>query len=74
MLEFDDQRRMWRLTPAAQRVTEAKLRAAQQRQLQELPDELMVDVMSRVTQRYIHGTPMMATMLRREFQYGTRRL
>lgn len=72
MLEFDDRRRMWRLTPAAQRVTEARLRAAASRTVEELPDELMVDVMSKVTQRYMRGSPMIATMLRREFMFGTK--
>jgi hypothetical protein len=72
MLEFDPVRRMWRLTPAAERVTEARLRAAQTRTLEELPDELMVEVMSKVTQRYLHGSPMVATMLRREFAFGTK--
>lgn len=71
MLEFDEKRRMWRLTPAAQRVTEARMRAAQASSLEKLPDELMVEVMSKVTQRYMHGSPMVATMLRREFQFGT---
>lgn len=73
MLEFDERRHMWRLTPAAERVTEAKLRAAQQRQMQELPDELMVETMSRVLQRYRSTDHMLATMIRREFVFGTRR-
>jgi len=71
MLEFDERRKMWRLTPAAERVTEARLRAAASTQIEELPDEVMVEVMSKVTQRYMHGSPLVATMLRREFQYGT---
>lgn len=73
MLEYDQPRKMWRLTEAARRVTEAKLRAVQQQTLQELPDEMMIEVMSRVTQRYMHGTPMVASMLRREFLFGTKR-
>jgi hypothetical protein len=73
MLEFDHKRKMWRLTPAAQRVTEARLRAAHAKTMEELPDELMVDVMSKVTQRYRHSDPMLATMLRREFAFGTQR-
>jgi hypothetical protein len=71
MLEFDERRKMWRLTPAAQRVTEARLRAAATRQIEELPDEVMIEVMSKVTQRYLHGSPMVATMMRREFRFGT---
>ena len=73
MLEFDPKKRMWRLTPGAKRVTEARLRAGQSKTIEELPDELMVEVMSKVTQRYIHGTPMVASMLRREFLFGTKR-
>ena len=73
MLEFDRKRSMWRLTPGAKRVTEARLRASQSKAIEELPDELMIEVMSKVTQRYIHGTPMVASMLRREFLFGTKR-
>lgn len=72
MVEFDQERRLWRLTDGGERVTEAKLRAASSRSIESLPDEVMVEVMAKVTQRYIHGSPMVATMLRREFQYGTR--
>ena len=71
MLEFDPAKRMWRLTPAADRVTRARLKAAQTRTLEALPDESMVEVMAAVTGRYLHGAPMIAHMLRREFLYGT---
>lgn len=63
---------LWYPTPAAQRVTEARMRASQAKTMEDLPDELMVEVMSRVTQRYLHGTPMLASMLRREFAFGTK--
>lgn len=72
MLEFDDKARMWRLTDGGERVTEARLRAAQSKSIERLPDEQMIDVMAKVTERYIHGSPMIATMLRREFAFGTR--
>lgn len=72
MLEFDPLRRMWRLTPAGQRVTKARVRAATSNGIEQLPDEAMIDVMAKVTQRYMHGSPMIASMLRREFLFGTK--
>jgi hypothetical protein len=72
MVEFDDQRRLWRLSEGGERVTQARLRAARSRAIEALEDEVMVEVMAKVTQRYLHGSPMLATMLRREFLYGTR--
>jgi hypothetical protein len=71
MLEYDDQRRMWRLSAGGDRVTRARLRAAASKQIDTIPDEQLVDVMAHVTSRYRHGDPVMATMLRREFDYGT---
>lgn len=71
MLEFDENRRMWRLSSGGQRVTEARLRAAAAKQIDSVPDEALVDVMAHVTTRYRLGDPVMATMLRREFLYGT---
>jgi hypothetical protein len=72
ILEFDQQRKMWRLSPGGRRVTEARLRAAQSNGIEKLPDESMIEVMSKVTQRYWHGSPMIASMLRREFLFGTK--
>jgi hypothetical protein len=71
MLERDDERKMWRLTDAGRRVVTAKLRAATSREIEALEDEAFVDVMAKVGQRYRHGSPMIAHMLRREFLYGT---
>ena len=71
MIEYDRERHMWRLSEGGQRVTKARLRAAHSRTIEAIPDEAMVDVMAKVTQRYIHGEPMMAHLLRREFAYGT---
>jgi len=71
MVEFDEERRMWRLSDGGERVTQAKLRAAQSTAIEALDDEVMVEVMAKVTQRYMHGSPMLATMLRREFAFGT---
>lgn len=71
MLEFDDEKRMWRLSPGGERVTRARLRAAKAKTIDLIPDEQLVDVMAHVTSRYRLGDPVMATMLRREFQFGT---
>lgn len=72
MVEFDQQKRMWRLSQGGERVTEARLRAAQSRTIEDLPDEAMVEVMAKVGQRYVHGSPMVASMIRREFMFGTK--
>jgi hypothetical protein len=72
MVEFDDQKRMWRLSPGGERVTEAKLSASRSRGIEAIDDDAMVEVMAKVAQRYMHGSPMLAKMLRREFDYGTR--
>lgn len=72
MLEFDGKRKMWRLTEAGQRVTKARVRAATSNGIERLPDEAMIDVMAKVTQRYLHGSPLIAHMLRREFLFGTK--
>lgn len=71
MFDFDENTRMWRLSAGGQRVTRAKLRAAASKQIETVPDESLVEVMAHVTSRYRHGDPMTATMLRREFLYGT---
>ena len=73
MLAFDDKARIWRLTPGAERVTKARLRAAHSTALDSMPEEQMVDVMAHVTGRWRHADPMVATMLRREFIFGTGR-
>lgn len=71
MVEYSGERRMWRLSPGGVRVTEAHLKAAQQRTIEAVPDEALVDVMSHITGRYMHGDPLIANLLRREFQFGT---
>jgi hypothetical protein len=71
MVEYDRERRLYRLTEGGERVTQAKLRAGQSRAIEAVPDEAMVEVMSSVLTRYRHGEPMLAHLLRREFQYGT---
>lgn len=71
ILEYDEPKKLWRLTLAGRRVVTAKLRAATSREIETLEDEAFVDVMAKVGQRYRHGSPMIAHMLRREFLYGT---
>jgi hypothetical protein len=63
--------KQWRLSEGGLRVVKARVKAAQTRQLEALPEEAMIDVMANVTSRYHHASPMTAAMLRREFAYGT---
>jgi hypothetical protein len=72
MLDYDLREPRWRLTDGGVRVIEAKLKAAQARTIDALPDEAMVEVMANIGSRYHLGSPMIAAMLRREFLYGTR--
>jgi len=71
MLDFDEQRKLWRLSRSGARITESKLRAAAATQIDRVPDEALVDVMAHVTTRFRLGDPLMAHMLRREFEWGT---
>lgn len=71
IFELHPDQKMWRLSEGGERVARAKLRAAASTQIEKVPDEALVDVMAHVTGRYRHGDPLMATMLRREFLYGT---
>lgn len=64
---------IWRLTDGGLRVIDARLRAAQTKSIEKLPDEAMVEVMANVTSRFHHGSPMLAHLLRREFMFGTQR-
>lgn len=73
MIERDEAKGLWRLSQGGRRVVEAKLRAAAKRDLETLPDEAMIEVMANVTHRYRFADAMTATMLRREFLFGTQR-
>lgn len=68
---FDENRRRWRLTRAGERHIEAKQLAAASDVLEAVPDAALIDVMAHVTSRFRHGDAVTATLLRREFQYGT---
>lgn len=71
MFEYDERLSLWTLSDGGRRVVEAKRRAAALREVEAVPDESMVDIMSHVTARYRLGDPMIAQMLRREFLFGT---
>jgi hypothetical protein len=71
MVAYDDKRHLWTVSGGGERVIESKARAAAMKSIDAVPDEQMVEVMSHVTARYRLGDPMVAHMLRREFQYGT---
>jgi hypothetical protein len=71
MVEYDQHGKRWRLSNSGLRVVKAKVRTATSRQIEALEDEAFVDVMAKVGQRFRHGSPMIAHMLRREFLYGT---
>jgi hypothetical protein len=72
MVERDEQRGLWRLTPGGERVVAARVRAATVRELEALPEEALIETMSSVLQRYRLADAMTATMLRREVVYGLR--
>jgi len=65
--EADD---LWTFTRAGERILEANL--TETPALAEVPDAALIKVMADVTSRYRHGDPLTATLLRREFFYGTR--
>src|SRR5262245_36923763 len=51
MLEYDQEKKLWRLSPGGRRVTDARLRAGQAKAIEALPDEAMIEVMANVTTR-----------------------
>lgn len=69
--DYDVERRLWRLSASGERIVESDTKAATIDRLEKIPDEQLVDVMAHVTSRYRHGDPVTATLLRREFAYGT---
>jgi len=73
MLTLDDKTNLWSMTNGADRVMAAQKVAAMTEVIEKVPDESMVEVMAHVTSRYRLGDPMMASLLRREFVYGTSR-
>jgi hypothetical protein len=73
MVAYDEDKHLWTVTDGAERVIESHARAAAIKTIEKVPDESMVEIMSHVTSRYRLGDPMIADLLRREFQYGTSR-
>lgn len=71
MVELDPKQRTWSLTQGGARVMESRRVAAAKKMLDKLPQEELVEVMAHITSVYRLGDPMIAAMLRREFQYGT---
>jgi len=69
--DFDAERKLWRLSRGGERIVESDTKASTIDRLEKVPDEQLVDVMAHVTSRYRHGDPLTATLLRREFAYGT---
>jgi hypothetical protein len=69
--DFDDKTKMWSLSDAGERIIQADTKASAIDRLANVPDEQLVDVMAHVTSRYRHGELTTATLLRREFVYGT---
>lgn len=67
-----DQSGVWRVAPAGLRIVRARVKAATERDLDQMPAEQMVEVMAHVAGRYFQADPVTATMLRREFMYGTK--
>ena len=73
MLQKNEETGLWSLAPGGLRVVRAKVKAAAQRDIEELPDEAMVEVMANVAARYRFADATTAHLLRREFLYGTQR-
>ena len=64
---------LWYVASGGGRVIEARGRAASETELKDLPDEAMVETMASVVARYRFLDSTTATMLRREFLFGTQR-
>jgi len=73
MTRRDPKSGLWSLSRGGERVVEARLRAAALDELQALPEEAMVATMASVVSRYRLLDSMTATMLKREFMFGTQR-
>ena len=72
MVDLDPKGRTWSLTQGGARVMESRRVSAAKKAIDALPQEELIEVMAHITSVYRLGDPMLAAMLRREFQYGTR--
>jgi len=73
MLDYDEKAHVWTVTSSGERVMEARSRAARVKKAPVIPEEEAVEHIARITALYRLGDPMVATMIRREFMYGTDR-
>jgi hypothetical protein len=73
VFSFNEKRRVWSLTDGGNRVLEANRRSLNGSALDKVPDESMISVMAHVTDRFRRGDALHATLLRREFMFGTQR-
>ena len=71
MVGFDPKDRTWRISDGGERVLASRRKAAALKAIEALPKEELVEVMAHITSVYRLGDPLLAAMLRREFQYGT---
>lgn len=71
MVTFDPKGRTWAVSEGGTRVLESRRLAATKRMVEALPREELIEVMAHITSVYRLGDPLLAAMLRREFQYGT---
>ena len=71
MVDLDPSKHLWTLSEGGGRVLKSQRLAAVKKVIDAMPDEEMIEVMAHITSVYRRGDPMIATMLRREFQYGT---
>jgi hypothetical protein len=70
-LGYDEKAKLWRLSSSGERIVKSNVRATTIAAIERVPDEAFVDVMAHVTSRYRHADPVTATLLRREFAFGT---
>ena len=71
MTGYDPKDRTWRISDGGERVLASRRKAAALKAIEALPKEELVEVMAHITSVYRLGDPLLAAMLRREFQYGT---
>jgi hypothetical protein len=71
MLDYDEKHHLWTVSDGGSRVIESHIRAASRKVIEALPSEAMIEHMAHITSVYRMGDPMVAALLRREFQYGT---
>ena len=71
MVELDEVTRVWKLSPGGERVLASRREAAVKNLIDQMPEHELIEAMAYITSRYRHGDHTLASMLRREFLYGT---